>query len=344
MDHDFAVVDAVRESDPGHGGIAVFYRRRIRCVPISLPRLASFEGLCLRLSIGGDSLILLSIYRPGSSRPPGTFYDELTAVLETLVIQACPVVIGGDFNVHVEDPSDPDAIRLSDLLASFDMIQHVTGPTHRLGGTLDLVVTSSDYRVDAICVDPSDVISDHGLVACRLPSRRGAEPPSTRVVRSWRIVDRQAFQQAVRDSVLGCPSSWSSRSADELFALYDSELRRLADQFAPARTVRDRVRLMSPWFDAECRATRRNCRRLERRYRRTKSDEDRSTWVAALRQKHTDFAAKKDRYWTVHIARENHNPSKLWRSMAKILRCDKNTGASSAPDVHSAVAFQSFFD
>jgi hypothetical protein len=43
---DFAVVDAVRESDPGHGGIAVFYRQRIRCVLISLPHLASFEGQC----------------------------------------------------------------------------------------------------------------------------------------------------------------------------------------------------------------------------------------------------------------------------------------------------------
>jgi exonuclease III len=102
------------------------------------------------LSIGGDSFVLLSVYRPSSSRPSGTFYDELTAVLETLVIQVCPVVVGGDFNVHVEDPSDPDAVRLSDLLSSFDMIQHVTGPTHRLGGTLDLVVTSSDYREDVI--------------------------------------------------------------------------------------------------------------------------------------------------------------------------------------------------
>ena len=183
--------------------------------------------------------------------------------METLVIQACPVVIGGDLNVHVEDPSDSAANRLSDLRASFDMVQHVVGPTHRHGGTLDLVVTFSDYKVDAICVDPSDVISDHGHVACRLTLRCSAAPVSTRVVRSWRTVDRIAFQQAVRDSALGCPSSLSTQSADELFALYDSVLRRLADRFAPVRTVRNRVRPLSPWFDAECRAARRNCRRLE---------------------------------------------------------------------------------
>ena len=87
-----------------------------------------------------------------------------------------------------------------------------------------------------------------------------------------------------------------SSDAGDLFALYDSELRRLADHFAPARTVRDRVRPLSPWFDAECRAIRRNCRRLERRYRRSGGDGDRAAWVAAMRQKNVDFAAKKNRY------------------------------------------------
>jgi len=66
--------------------------------------------------------------------------------------------------------------------------------------------------------------------------------------------------------------------------------------------------------------------------------------VAAVRKKHVNFAFKKDRYWTAHIALENHNPSKLWRSLATILRRDKDTSATSASDVHSADAFLRFFD
>ena len=118
----------------------------------------------------------------------------------------------------------------------------------------------------------------------------------------------------------------------------------LCESTFTSRTVRNRVRPLSPWFDAECRAARRNCRRLERGYRRTKCDDDRSTWVAAVRKKHVDFAFKKDRYWTARIALKNHNPSKLWRLLAKILRRDKDTGATSAPDVHSADAFLSLFN
>ena len=42
-----------------------------------------------------------------------TFFDELSSTLETLVVHGCPVVVGGDLNVHVEDPSDANAARLS---------------------------------------------------------------------------------------------------------------------------------------------------------------------------------------------------------------------------------------
>jgi len=32
------------------------------------------------------------------------FDDELSTVLESLVLQRCAVVVGGELNIHVEDP------------------------------------------------------------------------------------------------------------------------------------------------------------------------------------------------------------------------------------------------
>jgi len=57
-------------------------------------------------------------------KPSAQFFDELTAV-----INACPVVIGGDFNVRFKLAAVPDSRRLSDVLSSFDMVQHVSGST-----------------------------------------------------------------------------------------------------------------------------------------------------------------------------------------------------------------------
>ena len=92
-------------------------------------------------------------------------------------------MIGGDFNVRFQLAADPDSRRLSDVLSSFDMVQHVTGSTHRCGKTLDLVMTFADCQLNAVTVDPAGIVSDHALVVCHLITT-----PTTaeRLVRGWR--------------------------------------------------------------------------------------------------------------------------------------------------------------
>jgi len=75
--------------------------------------------------------------------------------------------------------------------------------------------------------------------------------------------------------------------------MYDNMLRSIADQLAPECTAKCQLRPMCPWFDAECRAIRRNCHRLERRYRRTFNPADEAAYVAASREKHSTFEQKK---------------------------------------------------
>ena len=70
---------------------------------------------------------------------------------------------------------------LSDVLSSFDMVQHVGGATHRCGNTLDLVMTFADYQLDAVTVDPPGIVSDHALVVCRLTAMK----PHQRPLNDW---------------------------------------------------------------------------------------------------------------------------------------------------------------
>ena len=164
------------------------YGGQLRCHKVDLPPTESFEAFCVRFTVSNSTWLLLTIYRPGSCQPTVAFFDELFAVLETLVTHGCPVVIGGDFNVHVENPSDVNASYLMELLC-MDLQQNVTSPTHQAGGTLDLVITFSDYGVEQLTVDPAGVVSDHSLITCCLPVRRAAASQFTRKVRSWRAVD-----------------------------------------------------------------------------------------------------------------------------------------------------------
>jgi len=77
-----------------------------------------------------------------------------SAVLELLAVYGCPVVVCGDFNIHVDQRDDVHAVRLASLylLQSFGCVQHVAEPTHNAGHILDLVITTaatpiSDVRV-----------------------------------------------------------------------------------------------------------------------------------------------------------------------------------------------------
>ena len=57
----------------------------------------------------------------------------------------CPeaFVISGDFNLNLDDFRDIDTKKFEDLLETFNLSQHVSGPTHLSGQTLDLIITRS---------------------------------------------------------------------------------------------------------------------------------------------------------------------------------------------------------
>jgi len=84
---------------------------------------STFECLSIRLTVDGSSLVVIAIYRPGFVRPTQQFFDDLTTILESVVLLGCPYIIGGDFNVHMEDPVDADAVSLTSILASFGLTQ-----------------------------------------------------------------------------------------------------------------------------------------------------------------------------------------------------------------------------
>jgi len=216
-------------------------------------------------------------------------------VFEVLVVVSCPVVVGGDINIHADDNSDSHARRLYELLASIGMIQHVCAPTHRCGHTLDLVITVADCKLDAVNVDPPDVLSDHSLVVCRMPVEVDAAPTTERPVRAWRQVDRNDLRRAIEASKL-CQPVPDDANVDELFSTYEGVMCDIADRFAPAHTVRRHADRCAPWFDADCRKARTECRRYERRYRKSGCATDRRTWVNATRSRFQLYRRKKETY------------------------------------------------
>ena len=158
----YECIDEARLLSPGsdehsitvcnHGGLAVVFRSGIRfvkrCFDINV---TTFEYVCGIDTTSSSKLLLLGIYRSTSHAVNSLFFDELTAVLEQICVLQCPVVICGDFNIHVDELENSIAIRLQQLLESFDCVQHVSGPTHKAGHTLDLVITKTECCYRCCC-------------------------------------------------------------------------------------------------------------------------------------------------------------------------------------------------
>ena len=106
--------------------------------------------------------------------PISTFFSELADYLESIVLCQEQLLISGDFNIHVDDTEDTDAIKLIDLLESYGLQQHVTSPTHKHDHILDLIIT---HQSDQLLGNTPRIIwyiSDHATVLCSI---RCDKPP-----------------------------------------------------------------------------------------------------------------------------------------------------------------------
>ena len=97
--------------------------------------LRSFEHASWSISCKNKTLTITGIYHP----PPkgrvtnAMFIDVLTPYLQDLLTSNQHNIITGDFNMHIDNPTDNDAVIFNDTKTAFGLIQHVSMATHIRG-------------------------------------------------------------------------------------------------------------------------------------------------------------------------------------------------------------------
>ena len=61
--------------------------------------------------------------------------------LDSLVVIPNELITTGDFKFHLDDVTDPDAIRFTSSLDARGLVQHVVAASHKMGHTLDMEIT-----------------------------------------------------------------------------------------------------------------------------------------------------------------------------------------------------------
>ena len=85
---------------------------------------------------------LFVVYQP-PSLSIANFFTEFESLLELQIASNIDVFLIGDVNIYIEDLNDYNARHFLKLLNTFDLLRHVTLPTHDSGHTIEIVLTNA---------------------------------------------------------------------------------------------------------------------------------------------------------------------------------------------------------
>ena len=251
-----------REKDRG-GGVGVLLRSTIAGKQLPSKDYRSFEHNIVKIPLSNkNSMILITVYRL-QFVPVGEFIHEFEDILETYAVLNEDFIIAGDVNIHVETDECPSR-KFTELLESYDLRQHISGPTHIMGHTIDVVISpNKPFYVYDINIRRCD-LSHHFLIEYRVNVSATSSETKTITYRAWKEVDTELFSQGVKEALL---SLLETRDMAEKLSRYNRVFRENVDKFAPTKSKLIRIKPNAPWFDSEYKTVRRKRSKAEKRYR-----------------------------------------------------------------------------
>ena len=205
-----------------------------------------------------------AILSPAHPITDATFIHDFESYLDTLVLVDEMLCITGDFNLHIDDPTDTYGCQFNDLLSSYGLVNHITFPTHQAGHTLDLVITQNNQEMELRSIKPGYFLSDHCFVCVEIVI---AQPDVQSRMLSYcklKSIDKPSF---VIDLESICQDLLLIDDLNELAAQYNSRLLSLLDKHAPVTSKTLSVHPRVPWFSPTIKNLKRERRKAERAWR-----------------------------------------------------------------------------
>ncbi|KAK0139813.1 hypothetical protein N1851_023256 [Merluccius polli] len=285
---------------------------------------------------GGVAAIFKSVFQCKEITPPrysGKFIEEFAELLSVICTDYNFFIITGDFNIHVDNNIDTNAKELSALLDTFGLLQHVKGPTHTRGHTLDLVISKG---VNISSVDVKDLaLSDHFCVFFDLQIIPNVQLTSVSVKRRYINENTSAkFMEAIAMS-----PTVSAESVDELLDQFNWKISNVMDAVAPIKTKTTLIRKKTPWRNTMMvKALKTECRKAECKWRKTKLQIHHDLYKISLCNFNYELAKARQRHFSEIINKNINNTHTLFAMVDKLTNPPKQI----APELLSTVKCNEF--
>ena len=195
--------------------------------------------------------------------PFSQFLSDFKDFLSSASTTPHDFLITGDFNIHLDCPSNSDSAQFLSLLSSYNLSQYVAIPTYTSSKhTLDLLVAPTNSKLNPIISHFPTSVSDHYPIITALSLSRPPPPVLvTKFFRCLKSINLAKFQTDITSSKLitNPPSSLS-----ELVLCYNSNLSSLLDKHAPLKSKIVSQKSINPWFTSALHTLKSHCRRLHR--------------------------------------------------------------------------------
>ncbi|KAF7237117.1 putative RNA-directed DNA polymerase from transposon BS [Varanus komodoensis] len=224
------------------------------------------------------------------------------------------MLVLGDFNLHAESGLTGAAQDFMASMMAMGLSQHVSSLIHERGHTLDLVFSTGqeedDLRVRNLCLTPLSW-SDHLLVRFVLESGlslyKSVDPIVWAHPRSR--MDPDGFLKALGEF----PADKTGAPVKALVKLWNGEMTRVVDTIAPKRPLPPGRARSSPWYTPELRAMKQVGRQLERRWRKSRDESDRTHLRAHYQAYAVAVKAAKKKFFSASIASSQCRPAVLFQ-------------------------------
>ena len=239
---DYVFLDSVRDTRGGGTGLV--------CKQIYKPKLVNknqfvtFESSEYEITNFSSIIHIIVIYRaPYSNKNQHTisaFINEFENYIGTFITSSNKIVVGGDFNIHVDNLNDNYSKNFTELLASYDLVNSINFPTHVKVHSLDLVLTRPTDNLNPISF-PLSFPSDHCLIKTTLDISKPLTKIEKISYRPLKKIDLHRFKDEILNSELfSC--NFDILVIIEIVDIYNSTLLNLL------KTINIKKKENSPWY------------------------------------------------------------------------------------------------
>ena len=246
------------------GGLAIIFKPTIKLKKLPTVLYSTFELQKFEVvDKKAENFCLYNVYHPPNSKNnPVTnkaFLEEFEVFFEVCDFQKNSTLVG-DINLRLEKENETDTIVFNDLLDKFALKQHVTGPTHEKGSTLDVILTTEESIVEARVLSKID--SDHFPILFSLPFSdvKRHKKDEMRTFRSRKNFDIDKMKEKLANI------NWSDESDDPEQSVenYNRKIFGIYNEMCPLVT-RKVAQKGHPWYDGELKASKVVLKKLEKK-------------------------------------------------------------------------------